>query len=246
MINITRGDKPTSLDRPEIQVYLDEVMAYNQLSKEDKIKATKPDAGAYRRADVLDAFDRDFYSKCYLTEAKFENSWAMDVEHFKSKSFNQHPHLKYEWQNLYPCSHDANISKPTVESVGGYLDPCNPSDDVENEIVYTLMSNGESCFDVKDSQNIKAKNTVVLLNKIHNGDNSDSKMKTATLRYHINRKSDEVKELIMEWLNVKDNVVEEIRVSRKIKIILSRKSDFTMLLRSLSCVRKYIPKDFLD
>ncbi|MDZ7897716.1 MAG: hypothetical protein U5N85_06765 [Arcicella sp.] len=50
----------------------------------------------------------------------------------------------------------------------------------------------------------------------------------------------------MEWLNVKGNSEDEIRASRKIKNILSRESDFTMLLRSLSCVKKYVPEDFLD
>jgi hypothetical protein len=246
MINVSRGERPESLDTPEIKLYLDEVIAYNELSKEEKLKATKPDAGAYRNSDVLEAFDRDFFSKCYLTEQKFPNSWAMDIEHFKSKNFGQFPELKYEWTNLYPCSHDANMSKPRNEPIGGYLDPSDESDDVEKEIVYTLGFNGEANFDVLNSINEKAINTVNLLDKIHNGSDFDSRHKKAALRFYINKKSDEVKDLIMEWLDVKGNVEDEIRASRKIKNILSRKSDFTMLLRSLSCVKKYVPNDFLD
>lgn len=247
MINITRGKSPNSLDNPDIKTYLEKVAAYNNLSEDDRKTTLQPKGGiSYRNSDVLEAFDRDFHSKCYLTEQKFLNSWAMDIEHFRSKAFGQFPELKYEWTNLYPCSHDANMSKPRIEPIEGYLDPCNSNDDVEKEIIYTLGFNGESNFDVLNLANKKSINTLNLLDKIHNGSDFDSKQKTATLRYYINKKSDEVKDLIMEWLNVKGNLEDEIRASRKIKNILSRKSDFTMLLRSLSCVKKYVPNDFLD
>lgn len=246
MINIIRGESPKSLDKPEIQQYLTQLATYNLLDEEAKKTAQKPDAGAYRNSDILEAFDRDFYSKCYLTEQKYANSWAMDIEHFRSKAFGQFPELKYKWDNLYPCSHDANIMKPKKEPIGGYLDPCDLADDVEKEIVYTLEFNGEASFDPLNLINIKAKNTAELLEKIHNGIDKDSNQKTATLRLFINKKADEVKELIMEWLDVKGNLEDEIRIGRKIKNILSRKSDFTMLLRSLSCVKRYVPAEFLD
>lgn len=247
MINVTRKEKPTSLDNPDIRSYLDEVALYNSLSDENRKNIPKPESKiSYRNSDVLEAFDRDFYSKCYLTEQKFENSWAMDIEHFRSKAFGQFPELKYEWTNLYPCTHDANMSKPRNEPVGGYLDPCDEKENVEKEIIYTLGFNGEANFDVLNTANNKSVNTANLLDKIHNGSDFDSKQKTATLRYYINKKSDEVKELIMEWLNVKDKEEDEIRASRKIRNTLSRESDFTMLLRSLSCVKKYVPDEFLD
>jgi hypothetical protein len=246
MINVTRGKRPESLDRPEIKLYLEEIITYNQLNKDEKLKAQKPDAGAYRNSDVLEAFDRDFYAKCYLTEQKYYSSYSMDIEHFKSKTFGQFPELKYEWTNLYPCSHDANMSKPYNEPIGGYLDPCSSNDDVEREIVYSLEMGGVAFFDVLNENNIKAVNTCKLLDKIHNGTDDYSKKKTADLRLLISKKEREVINLIMEWLNVKGNIEAEIRASRKIKNILSRKSDFTMLLRSLSCVKKYVPDDFLD
>ena len=248
MINITRGDKPTTLDRPEIQRYLDEVIAYNKLSKEEKKKAKEPDAGAYRNSDVLEAFDRDFHSKCYLTEQKYQTSYSMDIEHFKSKAFGQFPELKYEWSNLYPCSHDANMSKSRNEPTGGYLDPCDSNDDVEKEIVYSLEMGGVAYFDVLNKDNVKAVNTCNLLHKIHNGTDEYSKKKTSELRLLISKKERDVIELIMEWLSSKlrNNSVEEIRLGGQLRRLLSRKSDFTMLLRSLSSVRKYVPVDYLD
>ncbi|GGD71510.1 hypothetical protein GCM10011514_39530 [Emticicia aquatilis] len=246
MINVTRGQRPTSLDRTEIRGYLEQLADYNLLDEETRKKAAKPDAGAYRNSDVLEAFDRDFYSKCYLTEQKYANSWAMDIEHFKSKAFGQFPELKYDWDNLYPCSHDANLLKPKKDPADGYLDPCDPNDDVEREIVYTLGLGGVAFFDPLDNSNIKAKNTAYLLDKVHNGGDFDSKQKTAEVRLLIAKKAEDVKEAIMAWLDAKGNLQEEIRTSRKIKNLLSRKSDFTMLLRSLDCVRKYVPADFLD
>jgi len=244
MINIVRGEKPASLERQEIRDYLDKLDIHNSLSAEERKKTPFPDAGNYRNSDLLAAFDRDFYSKCYLTEQKFANSWAMDVEHFKPKS--QFPELKYEWSNLYPCSHDANLLKPKKEPIGGYLDPCNPVDDVEKEIVYTLGFGGESFFDPLDYSNIKAKNTAELLFKIHNGVDNNSKHKSAELRLLISKKAEKVKDLIMEWQYHPIGTSDKVRAERELKNILSRKSDFTMLLRSLSSVRKYIPKEFLD
>jgi hypothetical protein len=246
MINITRGKRPNSLDNPDIKTYLEEVISYNNLSEEDRKNTPQPKGGiSYRNSDVLEAFERDFYSKCYLTEQKYQTTYSMDIEHFRSKAFGQFPELKYEWTNLYPCSHDANMSKPRIEPKEGYLDSCNSNDDVEREIIYTLEMGGVAFFDVLNLNNIKAINTCKLLDKIHNGTDEYSRKKTAELRFLISKKEREVIDLIMEWLYEKDNE-DKVRVSRKIKNILSRKSDFTMLLRSLSSVRKYVPEDFLD
>ena len=248
MINVNRGPKPKSLDRPEIKKYLDELVIYQELSDEERKKAPKPNAGEYRESDVLVAFDRDFHSKCYLTEQKYANSWAMDVEHFKPQAIGQFPELKYEWTNLYPCSHDANILKPKNDPIGGYLDPCSPDDDVEKEIVYVLGVAGESIFDPLKENNLKAKNTAELLEKVHNGNDFNSKQKTASLRLLIAKREREVNDLVHKWQDKRNSLNEEdiLRLKRKLKNILSRKSDFTMLLRSLSCVKKYVPDEFLD
>lgn len=244
MINVTRGPRPNSLDRPEIRDYLEQVAAYNLLDEIEKDKAKQPNAGDYRNNDVLDAFERDFYSKCYLTEEKFPNSYSLEVEHFKSKAFGQSPELKYEWSNLYPCTHDANSLKPKKDPEIGYLDPCNGNDDVENDILYDLLFDGVACFGVRDETNIKAKNTVKLLDKVHNGTDYTSKQKTKRLRHLIAKRERELILLIAEW-SLEDNLENKFKLENRIKLILSRESDFTMLLRSLKCVQK-LPDDFLD
>lgn len=244
MINVTRGTRPTSLDRAEIREYLEQVAAYNLLDEIEKDKTKQPNAGDYRNNDVLDAFDRDFYSKCYLTEEKFPNSYSMEVEHFRSKAFGQSPELKYEWSNLYPCTHDANSLKPKKDPDSGYLDPCDGNDDVEKDILYDLLFDGVACFGVRDETNIKAKNTVRLLDKVHNGTDYTSKQKTKRLRHLIAKRERELILLIAEW-SLENNLENKFKLENGIKLILSRESDFTMLLRSLKCVQK-LPADFLD
>ena len=148
MINIERDiTPPASLDSPEIRQYINEAI----LHLEDPQKNPKPEKPvSYRNSDLLEAFDRDFHSKCYLTEQKSENSWIMDIEHFIPQA--ERPDLVFEWRNLFPADHYANMIKPRKTPPGGYLNPCDPNDDVETEIIYTLSAMGISPhFDAKDS-----------------------------------------------------------------------------------------------
>jgi hypothetical protein len=244
MINIKRGAAPLSLQKPEIQQYLNELAAYKNLDEEDRKNAKKPECSAsYRNVDLFEAFDRDFFAKCYLTEKRYVNSWTMDVEHFKAKAFEQQPELKYEWTNLYPADHDANMVKPRKEPEGGYLDPCN--DNVEKELLYTLGVDGFTSFKAADVSNIKACNTAILLDKIHNGNDFESNKKTATLRQEIFKKEKTILNTIIEWKGAKDPQ-DKFEAEVKLKTLLSRKSSFTMLMRSLSSVRRFVPQDFLD
>ncbi|MEI7582356.1 hypothetical protein [Runella sp.] len=246
MINVQRGKAPASLQIPHIKQYLDELAAYKSLSEENRAEQPKPKCNAeYRNADLFDAFDDVFFAKCYLTEKRFENSWAMDVEHFKSKAFDQYPDLKYEWANLYPADHDANMVKPRNEPEGGYLDPCAEDNDVEKEILYVVLFGGEASFEAQNGDNIKAVNTAKLLDKIHNGSDEKSKKKTANLRHLIAKKQFEVLNTIIEWQGALDDQ-SKFEAKTKLKKLLSRKSSFTMLMRSLSAVRMYIPAEFLD
>lgn len=244
MINVQRGAAPESLQKPEIQQYLSELAVYKNLSEDERKGVAKPECNAsYRNTDLFEAFDRDFFAKCYLTEKRYANSWAMDVEHFKAKAFDQQPELKYEWANLYPADHDANMVKPRKDPKGGYLDPC--SNDVEKELLYSLVANGFTSFKAADASNIKACNTATLLNKIHNGDNFESNKKTATLRQEIFKKEKVILNTIIEWQGA-TNLQDKFEAEVKLKKLLSRKSSFTMVMRSLSAVRRFIPKDLLD
>ena len=253
MINIVRTPEiPASLATKEIKDYLDYLVAWknDQLLPENERTLAEPKPSAtYRNSDLIDAFDDCFFAKCYLTEKPFFSSYEMDVEHFLAKNFNAYPELRYEWTNLYPADHDANMAKPRITPEGGYLDPCNPDDDVENDLFYWLDFGGKKChFKPINNQNIKAVNTATLLDRIHNGHDRASKIKTGGLRQALFDRRDAINKAVIAWLRAKatGNLNEEMRQGLLIRRFLSRKSSFTMLMRSTSVVIENVPKEFLD
>lgn len=250
MINVIRSKKiPNSLNTPGIQRYLDDLEVYRvdqQLPAKQR-SIVKPKCGeSYRNADLFDAFEECFFNKCYLTEKWYLTSYSMDVEHFLPR--HEQPELKYVWENLYPADHDANMMKPNRTPSGGYLDPCNPSEDVEEDILYFLDIEGDKVdFDARDKNNTKAVNTALLLQKLHNGDNYDSAKKTTELRTAIQKKYVNVLEAINKWHQARwqQNRDEEFKRERVLRGLLSRKSAYTMIMRSTDAV-KDLPDEFFD
>lgn len=250
MINADRGStSPKSLDTKGIKQYLDEVEEY-KIDKElpaDQQTVTKPKCNeTYRNADIFTLFDDVFFGKCYLTEEKFFTSYAMDIEHFIPQ--NEQPDLKYEWSNLFPASHDANMMKPRKTPSGGYMNPCNPSDDVENDLRYFFDHEDDTAhFEAIDSTNLRAVNTAKLLQKLHNGDSPETQRKTAELRNAIHKRYVKILELIDDWRSSRDegNPQATFETERKLKAHLSRKAAFTMLMRSSKAVKR-LPPNFFD
>lgn len=195
----------------------------------------------------MDAFDTYFHAKCYLTEQKFIASWEMDVDHFEPAKEN--PARVFDWTNLYPAAHKANMMRPRRLPPGGLLDPC--VDDVESDIIYTLAPFGEDPgFKARDSGNQKALNTAHLLSDLHSGKsgNADSQANTRELRGLIKRQYDKV---IHAWGHYKDALVEGdpqdiAQAEHDLRVLLSRRASFTMLMRSLDFVRKKVPAHLLD
>jgi hypothetical protein len=242
MINVLRDPTvPTSLTTLDIQNYIDSAILYLNNPAANS-KPEKP--VSYRSSDLLDAFDRDFFAKCYLTEQKFANSYIMDIEHFEPQ--NARPDLVYTWQNLFPAEHNTNMIKPRLNPVGGYLNPCDPNDDVESEIIYTLSFYGDSPnFDPANPGNVKATNTCNLLNRVHNGHDQNTIKSTESLRFAIHKKYIEVLQKIIEWREAAENSQEQFQAKRELKDLLSRKSSYTMLIRSIKAVRQ-LPLEFFD
>jgi len=243
MINIEREEEsPESLETPEIQQYITDLQAHLH----DPNNVNKPDIpGAYRTSDLLEAFDRCFHSKCYLTEQWFPNAWCMDVEHFVAQV--EDPTKRYEWNNLFPAEHRANKMKPRLTPAGGYLKPCDPNDDVETEILYSTSAMGQKpIFEASDPHNRKAINTANLLNRLHNGHDNNTKFVTAGLRFEIQKKYDFILNLMIKWLGSPEGSILKYQYETELKYHLSRKSSFTMLIRSMIAVQNYIPDDFFD
>ncbi|MFK7949339.1 MAG: hypothetical protein AB8G11_17235 [Saprospiraceae bacterium] len=241
MINITRSKiVPQSLKQPKIQQYLDDLADY-----EEGVLTEKPKPPiSYRNSDILEEFDKSFYSKCYLTEQKFINSYIMDIEHFVSKLEDET--LRYEWTNLFPAEHNANMAKPRKTPKGGYLNPCDSNDDVESEIIYNVGFNGNKpSFSPLNPKNIKAVNTIMLLDKIHNGEKGkNSELKTAHLRFLIKKQFEEITNLIADLRKTTDEDQKLIQ-KNKLRLLLSRKASFTMLMRSSDIVQLFA-QEFFD
>ena len=238
-----------SLSNAGIKQYLDDLEAYKEDQELPPEQQTlkKPKCNeAYRNADLFEAFDDCFLKKCYLTEQAFFSSWSMDVEHFIPQI--ERPDLKYEWTNLYPASHDANIMKPRNTPAGGYLNPCEPNDDVESDILYFLdYENDAVHFKAADSTKMKAVNTALLLQKLYNGDTPETRRKTVELRNAIHKRYVKILELIDDWRESREanNVQIMFETERKLKFYLSRRASFTMIMRSIKAVKR-LPADFFD
>lgn len=241
MINIIRQpDSPKSLNTPEIKQYIIDSAAYliNPL-------LPKPEQPVnYRNSDLLEAFDRDFFSKCYLTEEKFANSWIMDVEHFIPQ--NERGDLVYEWTNLFPAAHYPNMLKQRSTPAGGLLDPSNPADDVENEILYAMSVYGtDPRFAAKNAGNVKAVNTANLLMRVHRGHDENTRKGTETLRHAISKRHIEVLHKIIEWQGAAEGTQAKFQAQSELQGLLSKKASFTMLIRSMPSVRS-LPAIFFD
>ena len=245
MIRISRpAAAPASLTTPAIQQYLTDLAAHTA-APVGTPEPRKP--ASYRSSDLLAAFDTHFYAKCYLTEQRFATSSEMDVDHFEPA--NENPARMYDWTNLFPAAHKANMMRPRRLPPGGLLDPC--VDDVETDLLYTLAALGEEPdFRARDPANQRAINTADLLQLLHNGRAGDasSHQNTAELRRLIER---QYKKVLHAWGHYKDAVLVDdrqdiVQAEAELKSLLSRRASFTMLMRSLPFVRKRVPAHLLD
>ncbi len=128
--------------------------------------------GPYRTQEILDELGKVFRCKCYLCEGKKYAPGAFDIDHFIGQA-EVHDNAN-QWENLYLVCRICNEIKPKKTYDGGYLDPCNPADNVETEIIYELNGSNSPQF-LCNSEKIKTKNTVELLDRVHNGHNDKTK-----------------------------------------------------------------------
>ncbi len=187
----------------------------------------------HRTTEILDKLGIIFNNKCFLCEERYFRPSSLQVEHFKPHKGNEA--LKYDWNNLYlACGDTCNQYKGSFENI---LDPCNLEHNVENFIIYELtFIDHIPHFFSADENNILIKNTCDLLEKIHNGDKQDSINKTASLRNAIDRRAKELLFAIKDYFKAiqTNKNIEKQRAEQKIKEIASRKSPYTMLMRSIA------------
>ncbi len=188
----------------------------------------------YRSDDVLDALYALFLKKCYLTEQQFGFRNNMQIDHFIPHQ-NQ-ANLKFNWSNLYPAHQRANLLKSDANPAGSYLDPCHPNDDVERDIVYSVEVGGAVFFHPCNDSNVKAANTAALLSKVH-----------LELSEPIRLKHHAVVYAVAKWRSAQQLLDKQklAEAELELRLLLSRKASFTMLMRSIDVV-SMLPTEFFD
>lgn len=234
MINLRRNaEPPMDLQRPEIAQYLQDLSAYKtsiELHESGELETVpfppaKP--GSYRTSDLLDAFEDQFFSKCYLTEQQFRDGAELEVDHFIPRSENET--LLYDWQNLFPISPLANRMRPKKTPEGGYLNPC--TDDVESEIRHLFVPLLDIfSFEARNPSNSAARNTASLLQHLHNG-SAKTQRSVRGLQKAIKDRYVEIGELYVIYCNPV-NEDEYWQAAAKLRKFFSRESAFTMLMRN--------------
>lgn len=250
MIELTRPPVPTSLNTPEMQQYVADCATYAAdcaAAPDPKVVPLPQKPGSYRNSDVLAAFDTHFFSKCYLTEQWHGSSYEMDVDHFVP--VNQDPARNFDWNNLFPAAHKANMMRPRQWPAGGLLDPCR--DKVATRLLATIGPNGrEPRFEAADCTDQAATNTAALLNLLHNGraGDEDSQLNTRHLRVTIREQYDRVLHAILHFQHAEKNgsPQQQANARRSLRALLSRQAPFTQLMRAMQAVQSFVPADLLD
>lgn len=180
---------------------------------------------------VYDALEELFLNKCYLCEMWREDATNFQIEHFE-------PHrgdakLRYDWNNLFlACGETCNQYKGTQTDI---LNPCDAAYDVETAIQYALTPfDYLPQFAATDAEDTLATNTCKLLTQLHLGKDWKSKRKTASLRNAIRRRATELLQAIKSYYqaDTQNNSIAKQKALRQIQDIVSRRSPFTMLMRS--------------
>lgn len=250
MIRLQRPPAPASLSTPETQQYLIDCADYAAacaIAPDPSAVPRPPKPGSYRGSDVLQAFDTHFFSKCYLTEQWYGSSYEMDVDHFVP--VNQDPALTFDWNNLFPAAHKANMMRPRRWPAGGLLDPCR--DAIATRLLATIGANGRvPRFEAADAADQAAGNTADLLNLLHNGRPNDenSRLNTKHLRVTIAAQYERVMQAIIRFLAAQNgtNPQRLANARRDLQVLLSRQSPFTQLMRAMHPVMEYVPVELLD
>lgn len=180
----------------------------------------------WRSEDTLDALFEDFEGKCYICECVCTAN-TFDVDHFHPRSEGGG---EYVWSNLHPACNWCNNGRPRWK--GPMLDPANPDHDVQSDILYDLADIGHELvpqFSSRDPEDELAFRTVEQLNHIHQRKNP----KGASLRQSITMVGFRFLKDYIAWKESHTSE-EKQRLEAKLKIILSRRAPFTMLIRSLA------------
>ena len=162
----------------------------------------------YHDKDIRKKIHKDFYHLCYLCENEVFTSY--EIDHFYTQKNS--PDKINDWDNLFLICSDCNKIRPKKEinkKGKEVLNPC--CDDVENLIQLRFIYNDNDInepekIEIKSiNRNKKIKNTVILLNKIYNLENSFSKRDRFLFYDKINNRIQNFKNVLKQYFKIKEN-----------------------------------------
>lgn len=181
--------------------------------------------GCWRDPEVLDRLFFDFLGKCYLCERSVQPG-SFEVDHRVPKA--QDPSRCFDWKNLFPICHDCNLTRPRKVPDGGLLDP-GAGQDLEARLVqgwhiHRGASPAGADFHAAKAGDLPAENTAAELDWMHDRRHPKAQSLRDTIRDHLMA----VLSLERDWMASRGPAEE-----RALRSLLSRRSPFTMLARSI-------------
>lgn len=184
--------------------------------------------GDHNCGDVLIRLQEDFKNKCYICEEKSPSS--INTEHFI-------PHrgdnaLKCDWDNLfYSCSHCNNVklAQPEFDSI---LNCTKEQDKVDTSIKYEIKPFSKELAAITaivDDQ--KVKNTVLLLERVYNGNTTLKKLEGANIREKLLHEIRMFQNLLFSYHSDNDDAAETEATKKEIIRHLKPSSAFTAFKR---------------
>ena len=183
----------------------------------------------YDTIEVRKALQTLFMGKCYLCENFSPNSFKID--HFIPQNEDKDKIL--DWNNLFLSCDDCNSMRPRKIPANGWLNPCNPEDDVEKDIKYKVEKVTHKPIFIASKDEQKIKNTIHLLERLHYGHDPKTVFRTSSLREAIKDRAIELKDAMLDYFK-KDDFEEKQLQQKTIKNVVSKRSPFTMLMRSVA------------
>lgn len=189
----------------------------------------------YTDEDVLEALYRDFRGKCYLCEREVVRG-GFQVDHRRPKA--EWPEGTYTWSNLYPACGYCNGRRPKSYPEGGLL---SPGDGVEQRIHHTggidAELNFECIFTAARVGDQPAENAVHELEWVHSVETATTPGARLAARSFLDSIHDHymsrVRPLEVKARRARTRGKPNIDVEQRLRLVLSRRAPFTMLMRSL-------------
>ena len=150
---------------------------------------------------VKESLKKDFYKKCYLCE---EVTRHFEVDHFYPQK--PYSHLINDYTNLFYCCQKCNKIKPKkidISSNNEILNCCEIDPEEYIKLSLDIVKCKIEISKIKDDQfSSQIDNTIKILNRIYNGENSNSNS-CNDLRDEIIKEIEEFRKIIDKYYKTK-------------------------------------------